>query len=563
MKNIFKRKSILTLFLLLVIAFTSYSFLGNGSRYFTITKNMDLYGKLYKELNNTYVDDVEPSKLMRTGIDAMLESLDPYTNYISEAQIETYRMQQNSAAGTIGAELMQYGENVVIEEIVEDMGAQEAGLMAGDVILEVNGKSAEGRSVAEITQVLEGQTDTDVRISVKRTGQAKPIDATITRSKEVVTSVPYHGLLGDGIAYVKLKTFLKHGCTAEVIDAIAELEKENGGELKGLVFDLRFNGGGLLNEAIKMVNIFVGSGKEVVSTKGKIESWDKKYKTEANARYADLPVTILVNNRSASASEIVAGAIQDLDRGVIVGQRSFGKGLVQQSKKMNIIGIGNDSQIKLTVAKYYLPSGRCVQAIDYSGRYRDGSISVPDSLRTPFKTSNGRTVFDGSGVEPDVSIDAPKYSNITESLQKKHLIFDYATQYRLKHDSIASPKEYQFTDADFEDFVQFLKGKTYSYKTNTEKVLEKLRKSAEKEKYFVAIDESLSSLESKIAEEKSQDLRKHKKELKDLLQTEIIERYYYQNGAVQANLEKDVEVQEAIELLKDEGRYKGLLTVSK
>lgn len=563
MKYIFKQKTILTLFLIIVIAFTSYSFLGNGSRNFSIAQNMDLYSKLYKELNNTYVDNVEPSKLMRTGIDAMLKSLDPYTNYISEAQIETYRMQQNSAAGTIGAELMQYGENVVIEEIIEDMGAQEAGLMAGDVILEVNGKSAEGRSLAEITQVLEGQTDTDVRISVRRMGQSTPIDATITRSKEVVTSVPYHGLLEDGIAYVKLKTFLKHGCTAEVIDAIVELEKENGSELKGLVFDLRFNGGGLLNEAIKMVNIFVESGKMVVSTKGKIESWDKEYKTAASARFAKLPVTVLVNGRSASASEIVSGAIQDLDRGVIIGQRSFGKGLVQQSKKMNIIGIGNDAQIKLTVAKYYLPSGRCVQALDYSGRYRDGTISVPDSLRTKFETENGRTVYDGSGVEPDVFTDAPKYSNITESLRKKHLIFDYATSYRLKHDSIAPPKEYVFSDADFEGFVKFLGDKSYDYKTSSEKVIERLRKSAEQEKYFAAIEESLSSLEAKIKEEKSQDLYKFKDEIKDLLQTEIIKRYYYQNGAVQANLEKDVEVKKAIEVIKDESRYKEILTATK
>ncbi len=256
MKNILKLPSLLLFFLVSVIVLTSYAFVGGGSRYFAISKNMDLYSKLYKELNNSYVDEVEPAKLMRTGIDAMLKSLDPYTNYVSGAQIETYRMQQNSAAGTIGAELMQYGENVVIEEIIEDMGAQEAGLMAGDVIVEVNGNSAEGRSLAEITKVLAGQTDTDVKISVKRMGQATPIKATITRSKEVVTSVPYHGLLKDGIAYVKLKTFLKHGCTNEVVEAIKKLEKENGESLKGLVFDLRSNGGGLLNEAIKMVNIF-------------------------------------------------------------------------------------------------------------------------------------------------------------------------------------------------------------------------------------------------------------------------------------------------------------------
>ncbi|MEZ4887772.1 MAG: S41 family peptidase [Chitinophagales bacterium] len=563
MKHISNQKSILTLFLITVIAFTSYSFLGGGSRYFAITKNMDLYGKLYRELNNTYVDDVEPSKLMRTGIDAMLESLDPYTNYISEAQIETYRMQQNSAAGTIGAELMQYGDDVVIEEIIEDMGAQAAGLMAGDVILEVNGKSAEGRSLAEITQVLEGQTDTDVRISVRRMGQATPIDATITRSKEVVTSVPYHGLLEDGIAYVKLSTFLKHGCTNEVIEAIQDVEKEYGKELKGLVFDLRWNGGGLLNEAIKMVNIFVESGKIVVSTKGKIESWDKEYKTETSTHYKNLPLTVLVNGRSASASEILAGAIQDLDRGVIVGQRSFGKGLVQQSKKMNITGIGNDAQIKLTVAKYYLPSGRCVQALDYSGRYRDGTITVPDSLRTKFTTENGRTVYDGSGVEPDLATDAPKYSNITESLKKKHLIFDYATKYRLKYDSIAPPKDYVFTDADFEGFVQFLKDKNYNYKTNSEKVLEKLRHSAEQEKYFTAIEESLNSLESKISKEKAQDLYKFKDELKGLLQNEIVKRYYFQNGSVKANLEKDIEVKKAIEVLKNTDHYKEILTVAK
>ncbi|MFK7906754.1 MAG: S41 family peptidase [Chitinophagales bacterium] len=563
MNQISKQKYILAFFLLSVIAFTSYSFLGGGSRYFAITKNMGLYGNLYKELNNSYVDDIEPSKLMRTGMDAMLKSLDPYTNYISEAQIETYRMQQNSAAGTIGAELMQYGDNVVIEEIIENMGAQEAGLMAGDVILTVNGKSAEGRKLAEITQVLNGQTDTDVSISVKRFGQDAPIDAKITRSKEVVTSVPYHGLLKDGIAYVKLKTFLKRGCTAEVVKAISDVQKEHGEALKGLVFDLRGNGGGLLNEAITMVNIFVESGKVVVSTKGKIESWDKKYKTEAPPSYLNLPLTVLVNGRSASASEILAGAIQDLDRGVIVGQRSFGKGLVQQSKKMNIIGIGNEAQIKLTVAKYFLPSGRCVQALDYSGRYRDGTISVPDSLRTKFSTENGRIVFDGSGVEPDLETDAPKYSNVTESLRKKHLIFDYATQFRLANDSIAPPKEYTFNDKDFEAFVQFLKGKNYDYQTKSEKVLERLRKSAEQEKYFDVIAENLSSLEEKIKNEKEQDLYKFKDELKDLLQNEIVKRYYFQNGYVQANLEKDEEVNQAIEVLQNMDRYKEILTVAK
>jgi len=318
-----------------------------------------------------------------------------------------------------------------------------------------------------------------------------------------------------------------------------------------------------LNEAIKMVNIFVEKDKMVVSTKGKIESWDKEYKTAASSRFSNLPVTVLVNGRSASASEIVSGAIQDLDRGVIIGQRSFGKGLVQQSKKMNIIGIGNDAQIKLTVAKYYLPSGRCVQALDYSGRYRDGTISVPDSLRTKFTTENGRTVYDGSGVEPDVFTDAPKYSNVTKSLRKKHLIFDYATSYRLKHDSIAAPKEYAFTDSDFEGFVKFLEDKSYDYKTSSEKVIERLQKSAEQEKYFTAIEENLSSLKEKIAQEKAQDLYKFKDEIKDLLQTEIIKRYYYQNGAVQANLERDVEVKEAIEVIKDESRYKEILTVAK
>ncbi len=531
-------------------AFTSYSFLGGG-HYFEIAKNIDLYAQLYRELNMSYVDNVEPAKLMRDGIDAMLKSLDPYTNYISEAQIEGYKLKSKAAVGNIGVKLKKKDKEIVILEIYEGLPAHKAKLMVGDVIMAVNGKETTDKTEADVNKILQGQPGSEVILSIKRGNQSSQ-RFTVTRDKAKAKSVPYHGMLNDKVGYLKLKSFTRN-CSNEVVKAIKDLKGEG---MESLVFDLRYNGGGLLAEAINMVNIFVNKDQEVVSTKGKTDKWNKSYKTKKEAYDKDIPVVVLINGRSASASEILSGNMQDLDRGVLVGRRSFGKGLVQQTKD-----IGYNSKLKLTVAKYYLPSGRCVQAIDYSGRYKDdGPVKIPDSLKVAFKTNNGRTVYEGVGVDPDVEIEEKKYANITQSLLKNHLIFDYANQYRTKHASIAEAGKFNFTDRDFEDFTRFLSNKKYEYTTKSEKILEKLKKSAEKEKYVGAIKTTLTEVERKIKQEKAQDLRTFKDEIKYLLKREIVSRYYYQKGEVEVSLSDDDDVKKAIEILQSPTQYQKILS---
>ena len=549
-------KKIKPTYIFLAIFFSSIIFyaFSADNRLFEISKNIQLYTKLYREVNKYYVDEVEPAGLMRKGIDGMLKSLDPFTNYITEAQIEGYKLDQNSAAANIGVDLKERDDYVMISEVIEDQPAHKAGLMVGDIITNIDGEDIKGRSIDEVKRVLTGQPSSEVQLKIKRNGKALPETITTTRDKDQSKAVPYYGMLDETTGYIKLKTFLKRGCTKEVIDAYNDLKNNN--DLQTLVFDLRFNGGGLLDEAIKMVNIFVGKDQLVVSTKGKTEAWKKEYKTRENPIDVDIPIAVLINGRSASASEIFAGSMQDLDRGVVLGQLSYGKGLVQQTKD-----IGYNSKLKLTVAKYYTPSGRCVQAINYSDRYKskDGVSKMPDSLRTAFKTKNGRTIYDGSGIEPDIAIEKPEVPNVVKSLLENHLILDYATQYRLKKDSIVAAKDFEFTDKDFEDFAKFVSTKKYDYDTKTEKTLEKLKVSSEKEKYQDAISSTLAALQTKITAEKSQDLYKHKKMIQRLLAQEIVTRYYYQTGEVEIGLDQDDEVAKAIDILKKQDKYDEIL----
>ena len=549
-------KKIKSTYIFLALFFFSIIFyaFSADNRLFEISKNIQLYTKLYSEVNKYYVDEVEPAGLMRKGIDGMLSSLDPFTNYITEAQIEGYKLDQNSAAANIGVELKMRDDYVMIAEIIEDQPAHKAGLMVGDLIINIDGDDIKGRSIDEVNRVLTGQPNSEVRLKIKRDGKVLPEIITANRDKDQSKAVPYYGMLDENTGYIKLKTFLKRGCTKEVIDAYNDLKKEN--DLKTLVFDLRFNGGGLLDEAIQMVNVFVEKDQLVVSTKGKTEAWKKEYKTRENPIDTDIPIAVLVNDRSASASEIFAGSMQDLDRGVVLGQLSYGKGLVQQTKD-----IGYNSKLKLTVAKYYTPSGRCVQAINYSDRYKnsDGVSKMPDSLRTAFKTKNGRTIYDGSGVEPDILIEKPEVPNVVKSLLDNHLILDYATQYRLKNDSIAKTQDFELTDKDFEDFAKFVSTKKYDYDTKTENIVEQLKESAEKEKYSEAISSTLTALQTKISAEKAQDLQKHKKMILRLLEKEIVTRYYYQTGEVEIGLDQDDEVAQAISILEKQDKYHEIL----
>ena len=544
-----KIKITLVAITVIIASFLSVSFTDN---YFEVAKNLDIFTSLYKELNTYYVDETDPGKLMKKGIDAMLKSLDPYTTYIPESEIEDFRFMTTGQYGGIGAIITKRGDYVFISEPYEGFPAQKAGLMAGDKILEINGVSAKGKTTEDVSKVLKGQPNTSVTLLMERKNQDKPFEVSFDREKVTVKSVPYSGFVADGIGYIKLRSFTRN-CGKDIKKALVNLKKEQ--ELKGLILDLRGNPGGLLNESVNISNIFVEGGEEIVSTKGKIKEWEKVYKATQKAEDTKTPLVVLINQSSASASEIVSGVMQDLDRGVIIGSRSFGKGLVQQSRKLSY-----NTQLKVTIAKYYTPSGRCIQALDYSNRNEDGSVGkIQDSLKTAFKTKNGRTVYDGGGIEPDIEVEQEKIGNITISLIRKRLIFDYATDYRFSHDSIASADKFQFSDENFVDFQSFLSDKEYEYTTETEDVVEKLKKIAEEEFYFKEIATEYDALIAKLEVNKKDDLNKFKSEIKELITSEIVSRYYYQKGRIIATLQFDKDVKEAIKVLKDKKRYDNIL----
>ena len=542
-----KFKLIILSLSLLITSFVSVGFVDN---YFEISKNLDIFTTLYKELNTFYVDETNPGDLMKKGIDEMLKSLDPYTTYIPESEIEDFRFMTTGQYGGIGAMITQIGEFVYISEPYEGFPAQKAGLMAGDKILEINGKTAKGKTTEEVSKVLKGQPNTVVTLLMERQNLEKPFEVSFDREQVSVASVPYSAYVEEGIAYVRLRSFTRN-CANDLKNAIKDLQKEE--EMKGLILDLRSNPGGLLNESVDIVNLFVEKGEEVVSTKGKIKSWEKSYVANKTPLDTDVPLVVLINSSSASASEIVSGSIQDLDRGVVIGQRSYGKGLVQQTRKLSY-----NSQLKLTVAKYYIPSGRCIQALDYSSRNDDGSVGkVPDSLMTSFETRNGREVKDGGGILPDIVTEPGKYSMIIPSLLKERLFFDFATDYRFSHDTILY--DFEFSDADFLDFTNYISDKDYTYETATEKSLKKLKKKAEDEEYFDALSEEYDALVLKMELNKEDDLQNSKGDIKEILTGEIMSRYYYQKGRLKAGLNFDIELDKAIEILQNKEQYNKIL----
>lgn len=540
------------------IAIGAAGFLSAGfaDSYFELSKNLDIFSTLYKEVNTYYVDETKPGELMKTGIDAMLKSLDPYTNFIPESQIEDFKFMTTGQYGGIGALIHKEGENVVISEPYEGFPAHTAGLMAGDVLIEVDGKKVKGKSTSDISEALKGQPNTALKVIIERPGTKGTLEKEIIRKEIKIDDVPYAGMLNETIGYIRLTSFTQTA-GQQFISALTKLKEENNAQ--AVIFDLRGNGGGLLNQSINIVNAFVPKGTMVVQTKGKISEWDATYATLNSPVDTEIPVVVLVDDRSASASEIVSGSLQDLDRAVIIGDRTFGKGLVQQTRRLSY-----NAQLKVTVAKYYIPSGRCIQKLDYSHRDEDGDATVvADSLIVPFKTLvNKRTVFDGKGINPDIKIDQKEISNITSVLVRNFYIFDYATQYRLKHDSILEADKFALTDEDYSAFVTYLADKDINYETETEKQLRKLKETATKEKYFKYADKEYEELEAKLVLDKSGDLMKFKDEIKELLENEIISRYYYQKGRIISSLSKDPVVDKAIEVLENKETYTGILNGS-
>ncbi len=538
------------LVIIFVIALFSNQLKSQTDSYFEVSKNLEIFTDLYKELDFYYVDDINSGDLMKTAIDEMLMSLDPYTTYIPETDIEDYRFMTTGQYGGIGAMITRRKNFVYISEPYEGFPAQKAGLMAGDKLLEINGISAEGKNTEEISSILKGQPNTEVSILIERNGER--LTKRFKREKITVKSIPYYGILENGVGYIKLRSFTQN-CANEVKSALSDLKSQE--SLNGIILDLRSNPGGLLNESIDVVNLFVGKGEEIVTTKGKTKAWEKTYLSKNNPLDMSTPLVVLINSGSASASEIVSGSIQDLDRGVIIGRKSFGKGLVQQTRKLPY-----NSQLKVTVAKYYIPSGRCIQSLDYSNRNEDGSAGkVADSLISNFNTRNGRIVKDGGGINPDVIIKQDDISDISISLMSKNLIFDFATDFNYKNETIPDIEDFVITDDIFLNFVSFLQDKDYEYTTTTEEALEIFKEITVEEETSDLLSGYITAISDVITNNKKNDLINNKSEIKKLLASEIVSRYYYQEGRIKERLKYDVDIKEALKLFQNIEEYKNIL----
>ncbi|MFT4524248.1 MAG: carboxyl-terminal processing protease [Granulosicoccus sp.] len=546
-----KVKGIIMVAVLAVVGLTSSAYVDS---YFEITKNLDIFYSLFKELNLYYVDETEPGDLMKKGIEGMLTSLDPYTNYIPESAIEDYRFMTTGQYGGVGALIRKKGDRIVIAEPYKGSPTLKAGLLAGDVILEIDGKSTEGKSTSDVSKVLKGQPGTPVKLLVKRHGQEKTIEKEVEREEIQIESVPFKGMLDEQIGYINLSSFTRN-CSGDVKEAFTGLKKEG---MTKLIFDLRGNPGGLLNEAVKICNLFVDKGELIVSTKGKVSEWSKNYIAQVDPIDGEIPIVVLVNRGSASASEIVSGTLQDLDRGVVLGEKTFGKGLVQTTRPLSY-----NSQLKVTTAKYYIPSGRCIQALDYSNRNEDGSVGhIADSLKSEFKTKAGRIVFDGGGVDPDVESETQILGDVSIALMQKMLVFDFATEYFFSKDSVKDPSTFQVTDELYTEFKTFLADKELDYTTNSEILMEELKRTAEEEKAYEAIEAEYTALETKVLHNKTEDLETYKPEIKEMLRSEIVSRYHFQEGRIAAMLQDDPAVIQAKGLLNDLPTYEAIFTVS-
>ncbi|RUT78877.1 S41 family peptidase [Ancylomarina longa] len=541
---------------IVILLFCSAAFWGfsRDERNFEISKNLNIYYTLFRELNLFYVDEIDPGDLVKKSMDAMLSSLDPYTTYIPEAEIEDFKLMTTGQYAGIGALISKHDKDVIIAEPYEGFPAFKAGLKAGDVLLEINGTKVTNKTTEDVSNLLKGQANVPLNIKIKRPGYNKPLDKKLIRENIQLKSVPYYGMLTDSIGYIHLNQFTDKAA-GEIKAALIDLKSQHA---KSLVLDLRGNPGGLLDQAIDVVNIFVNKGEEIVSTKGKVSKWDKDYKASKTPLDPDIPIAVLVNRGSASASEIVSGALQDLDRGVIVGNRTFGKGLVQTTRNLTY-----NAKLKVTTAKYYIPSGRCIQALDYSNRNADGSVGkIPDSLITEYFTKDGRPVYDGGGILPDVKVKTEMYSSLAINLIRNFMIFDFATLYANSHESIPAIKDFKLSDKDFEDFTKFIKEKKFDYKSESTELLDALKKSAKEEKYYEISSTEFDALAAKLSPNLDRDLTRFKDEISDLTAHEIVKRYYYQKGGVEYSLHEDKTLNKAIEVLENKTEYTGLLNGS-
>ena len=547
-----RRNGIIVAIVLITVAF--FSFKSGDDRNFQIAKNLDIFNSIVKELDMFYVDTIDPNKTIREGIDNMLYSLDPYTVYYPENDQDELEMMVKGSYGGIGS-LIRYNPKskyTVIAEPYEGMPAAESGLKAGDLLLEIDGKDLKGNS--DVSTLLRGQVGTSFKLKVQRPGVKEPLEFNIVRRSIQMPTIPYYGVMDGQVGYINLSSFSGNP-SKDFKKAFLDLKKQG---ITSLVIDLRNNGGGLLDQAVEIVNMFVPRGKTIVTTKGKIKQASNTYKTLREPLDTDIPIAVLVNSGTASSSEILSGSLQDLDRAVIVGNRTYGKGLVQVPRSLPYGG-----NLKITTSKYYIPSGRCVQAIDYAHRNEDGSVArIPDSLTTVFHTAAGREVRDGGGVSPDIEVKQERLPNILFYLVRDNLIFDYATDYCLKHPAIASAKEFELTDADYEEFKNKVKGADFKYDQQSEKILNTLKEAAEFEGYMKNASDEFKALENKLKHNLDRDLDYFSKDIKKMIAEEIIKRYYYQEGAIIQQLKDDKDLDEAVKVLTNPERYQQILSVT-
>ena len=543
---------------LILLFFTATTVLGQTQKNnFEISKSLDIYNNVLRQLNMYYVEEIDPAELNESAINAMLDGLDPYTVFISESKIEDVKLMTTGEYGGIGSLIQYFDGKTMISEPYEGFPAAKAGLIPGDIFLEVNGVDVTGKNSSEISDLLKGTPGTTVKLKMQRMGEKEPIVKELKREKIKIDNIPYHTVFDNGIGYAILSQFTKD-CAKELKDVIVDMKKNH--ELKGFILDLRGNGGGLLNEAVDIVNMFVPKNKLVVYQKGKVAEHNYNHYTQREPIDLDIPLVILVNEGSASASEIVAGSIQDFDRGVIVGQRTFGKGLVQ-----NILPMSYNTQIKVTVAHYYLPSNRCIQEIDYSKKNKKtaDTLAKADTLGKAFHTANGRVVYEGHGIQPDVRIEPTMASTISTYLYAKNMFFKYANKFYKEHKSIKSAKDFKITDATYDDFMQFVKDEGFTFTSKSELDIKEVEKTAKLEGYYDEIKPILDEALAKIEVEKAKDLINNRTEIEQMLKDEIVSRYYYQKGRIIATLDDDKELAKAFEIILNQEEYNNILEGTK
>lgn len=550
-----KTKRIVLIALAFITITCGLTALRNDDKSFEISKHLNIYATLFRDVNMFYVDEINPGDLVTTSIKAMLKSLDPYTVYYPESEMEDVKLMTTGEYAGIGSVISKKGDKVIIREPYKNSPATKAGLLPGDVILAIDGNSIKGKDIEDVSAMLKGQPGKEITIRVEREFESKPLEKKAIREKIQLPSVPFYGMANDSTGYIFLTSFTDKSA-ADVRAALIALKNQGA---TSLILDLRGNSGGLLDQAVDIVNFFVPKNSKVVHTKGKVKQWDKEYVAGKNPIDPNIPLAVLIDRGSASASEIVSGALQDLDRAVLIGERSFGKGLVQ-----TVRDLAYNTKLKVTTAKYYIPSGRCIQALDYSHRNPDGSVGkVPDSLITEFRTRTGRKVYDGGGISPDIKIDPKEFAKITQELVLQDITFDFVNNYALKHPEITSIQDFKISDQLYDELKQYLKEKNFSYETASQQMLDNLIKTAKAEKYYDQVKGQLDDLQKDFAHSIDRDMDLFKAEIISFLEEQFIQRYYFTEGVIEYRMQHDREIAKAIEVLSNKNEYRKLLNTEK